>query len=67
MAHDRMDTTAELAARLRISPATLRRWALAGRIPAVRIGKRVLRFDAEVVFDALEGQSGTKEAALATH
>ena len=35
----------QAAARLAVHPMTLYRWARAGRVPSIRIGARVLRFD----------------------
>jgi len=35
----------EAARRLGVHPGTLHRWTRARRVPAVRIGRRVLRFD----------------------
>ncbi|MBL8860699.1 MAG: helix-turn-helix domain-containing protein [Planctomycetes bacterium] len=58
MAHDRLNTTAEVAERLRLSPGTVRRWANAGRIPATRCGARYMRFDLEAVLAALAGKRG---------
>ncbi len=49
-------TAAEMAARLRIRPSTLREWARAGRVPSVRIKPKVIRFDAEAVILSLSEQ-----------
>jgi excisionase family DNA binding protein len=46
-------TAAELAERLRVRPATIRGWGRAGRIPTVRLSRRVLRFDWNEVLAAL--------------
>ena len=46
-------TTNELAEIMRISPATVRRWALTGRIPAIRIG-REWRISAEFLKELKE-------------
>lgn len=40
----RLLTTTELAERLGVTPATVRRWASSGRVPAYRVHNR-LRFD----------------------
>jgi excisionase family DNA binding protein len=49
-------TAAEMAARLRIKPSTLQDWAREGRVPAVRITPKVIRFDAEAVILSLSTQ-----------
>jgi excisionase family DNA binding protein len=46
-------TADELAERLRLRPGTVRRWALAGKIPAIRISPKVVRFDPSDVERAL--------------
>jgi excisionase family DNA binding protein len=46
-------TADELAQRLRLRPGTVRRWALAGKIPAIRISAKVVRFDPADVERAL--------------
>ncbi len=38
-------TTSELARVLRVTPETIREWAKDGRIPAMRIRPKVLRFN----------------------
>lgn len=45
----------ELAAHLRVRPSTVKRWAQAGRIPATRLSRRVLRFNLDEVATALRG------------
>ena len=42
---DRFLTVAEVAADLRISPDTVRRWIAAGKLPAVRVSARDLRIE----------------------
>jgi excisionase family DNA binding protein len=39
----------QAAERLAVHPMTLYRWARAGRVPAIRIGARVLRFDSRAL------------------
>jgi excisionase family DNA binding protein len=50
-------TAAELAVRLRVKTDTVLRWHRAGKIPAVRISAKVLRFDLAEVLAALKAQS----------
>lgn len=42
---ERFLTVAEVAADLRISPETVRRWIAAGKLPAVRVSARDLRIE----------------------
>jgi excisionase family DNA binding protein len=51
-------TKQEIAARLRVSPATILEWVHCGRIPAVRVNARVLRYDEAAVLDALRRPVG---------
>ena len=46
----------ELAARLHVKPCTVRAWAREGRIPAVRISRRTIRFDFGEVIAALKSR-----------
>lgn len=46
-------TAGELAERLRVTPETVRSWARCGRIPAVRLSPKVIRFDLHAVLTAL--------------
>ena len=46
-------TADELAERLKVSPDTVKVWARVGRIPAVRLSPKVLRFDLSAVLGAL--------------
>jgi excisionase family DNA binding protein len=41
---EKLLTCDELAEALRLRPATIRRWTYAGRIPAVRVGRRSVRY-----------------------
>ena len=45
--------TKELARRLDVKPATVRRWAQAGLIPVMRVSAKVIRFDVAEVMRAL--------------
>jgi excisionase family DNA binding protein len=46
----------DLAARLRVRPSTVRAWARADRIPAIRIGPKTLRFDFAEVLRAIRAR-----------
>ena len=46
-------TTRELAECLGLAPDTVRRWARTGRIPAIRVNARTIRFVLEEVENAL--------------
>jgi excisionase family DNA binding protein len=46
-------TTAEVAAYLRVKPKTIRQWAHDGKLPAIRIGRKTLRFHLPDVLAAL--------------
>lgn len=48
-------TCEEVGARLRVRPGTVRLWTRAGRIPAVRIGPKTIRYDWRAVRAALDG------------
>jgi excisionase family DNA binding protein len=47
-------TAAELAARLRVRTGTVQAWAREGRIPALRLSHKVIRYDADAVMRALD-------------
>ena len=50
-------TPDELADRLHVRPSTVRRWAQEGRIPAVRLTPKVVRYDLAAVVAAMtDGQ-----------
>jgi excisionase family DNA binding protein len=42
-------TAEEVAERLAVRPNTVLRWATAGKIPAVRLGARTIRFEWDAV------------------
>jgi excisionase family DNA binding protein len=42
-------TAEELGERIGVNTETVRRWAVMGRIPAYRVGNRVVRFNYEEV------------------
>lgn len=46
-------TTRELAEALRVCPATIRRWTSSGRIPCIRLSRRIVRYDLAAVIRAL--------------
>ncbi|HTU19230.1 MAG TPA: helix-turn-helix domain-containing protein [Gemmataceae bacterium] len=51
-------TAIQLAERLNLRPSTVRVWARRGRIPAVRLSPKVVRFDWLAVLTALRGRKG---------
>ena len=51
---------AELARRLRVTPATVAKWAREKRIPEIRISPKVRRFDYGEVIAALKNSSAAK-------
>lgn len=46
-------TAAEVALRLRLTPATIRSWGRRGRIPVIRAGRKSMRFAWSAVIAAL--------------
>jgi excisionase family DNA binding protein len=56
-----LDVT-QTAARLHISPRTVRRWTRAGRLPSVKLGRKVLipEKDLAAVIDAATRQAGPR-------
>lgn len=48
-------TARQLAAILQVSESTVRRLALAGRIPSIRLTPRIIRFHLQSVRDVLNG------------
>ena len=48
-------TAKQLAKRLNLSPETIKKWAIRGKIPHIRISPKVLRFDWQKVKETLQG------------
>ncbi len=46
-------TARELAKRLRVSPETVREWSRRGAIPALRLSRKVIRYDPVAVLAAV--------------
>ena len=59
-ANDELLTAAELGARLRVRPATIRLWTRDGIVPAVRITGKIIRYDVTEVVAALRQRSQQK-------
>lgn len=55
-----------LAARLRVTPATVLAWARRGWVPSLRAGRRPVLFDLAEVERALKERARSKEARHAT-
>ena len=51
---DDLLTAEELAAKLRVRPATVRDWARRGRIPTVRLTRKTVRYRLPAVVEALQ-------------
>lgn len=60
-------TANEMAERLRLRPTTVRRWARTGRIPAIRVSSKVIRFDPRAVERALREISFRRQKGGAHH
>jgi excisionase family DNA binding protein len=61
---DRLLTVRELAERLGISPGTAYHWISQGRLPAVRLSKRCVRFresDVQLLLDQLRNCDANPE------
>lgn len=54
-------TARQLAAFLQVSETTVRRLAREGRIPAVRLTPRLVRFHLPTVLEALDGEAGRRK------
>lgn len=46
-------TARELARRFNVSPETVRAWGRSGRIPTLRLSRKVVRYDVAAVMKAL--------------
>lgn len=46
-------TTSEIAKRVKVSPTTIRSWTRRGLIPAVRLSRKVIRFNLDAVLAAV--------------
>ena len=57
---DDLLTADELAKRLRVQPSTVKIWARMGRIPAVRVLPKVVRFDLDEVVRAIRERDERK-------
>ena len=57
----------ELAALLRVTPATIHAWHRRGWIPCLRAGRRPVLFDVASVEQAMRERGGQKVADHATH
>jgi len=49
----------EVAKRLRVKPTTVLHWTRSGRIPAIRVSRKIIRFDFDAILAVLGGR--TKE------
>ena len=59
-------TARQLAAHLQVSESTVHRLARQGRIPAVRLTPRLIRFHLPSVLEALDGRTGRHKRARST-
>lgn len=50
----------ELGKALRVSPDTIRRWVKTGRIPAIHVNSKIIRFDPVAVRAALQRDSDAR-------
>jgi excisionase family DNA binding protein len=62
-AREEILTARQLAELLKVSETTVRRLAREGRIPALRITPRLLRFQLKAVLSALDGTNTPRPAA----
>ncbi len=58
---DDLLTSEQLAERLGVKPSTVRAWFRAGRIPAARLTRKVIRYDLPTVVAALTHQGSVTE------
>jgi len=56
-------TTQEAADRLRVTPATIRRYAKAGLLPRLAVNQRVHRYSADAVEALLNGEGAAANGA----
>jgi excisionase family DNA binding protein len=56
-------TVCQLAERLHVRPRTVQLWARRGRIPAVRVSAKIIRFDWQAVVSTLRHRTEQTEAA----
>ena len=54
-------TVRQIATRLGVAPRTVQEWARCGRIPAMRISAKVIRFDWQAVVAAVRGVKAAQE------
>jgi excisionase family DNA binding protein len=54
-------TVNQLAERLQVRPRTVQKWARSGRLPAVLLSPKVVRFDWAAVLAALRGRAKSQE------
>jgi excisionase family DNA binding protein len=53
-------TIAEVAAKFRVTPGTVKNWAKAGKIPVIRMSKQILRFEEEAIDAAVRELAAKK-------
>ena len=63
---DRLLDAKELAGKLGVKPCTVLIWANQGKIPALRLTPKTLRFELEEVLDALRAHPQSHKAAVTT-
>lgn len=56
--HEELLTTDQVAERLQISRKTVRKWRYEGSLPAVKVGRRLVRYRWPQVLEWLELQGG---------
>jgi len=53
VAEAQFDTAEELGKRMKVSPRTILKWAKQGKIPSMRPGPKIIRFNPQAVAQAL--------------